>query len=260
MGRKVLCLMLMILALAPCARAETPQALPQCSTREEVEAWVDFGLEEADDGIPSAKEVEAGRVRHIAQDIAEDPTFVGWYWLGGEEGGPLDLTQRTYGVGQQYKYYCGNMCTRAVYSMALSYLGVDCTPGDMSTLMGTRNLEEPYDKVTQALESVERVTFTQYIFDQMYALYEQDSSYSPVYMYFRKSTGATHALLIVARTEKENGFWVVDPAGNSRDGGKVHVFRIRFNPVKKKIIAATFEKYVDSTVVCFCQWRRRAQE
>lgn len=88
MGRKVLCLMLMILALAPCAQAETPQALPQCSTREEVEAWVDFGLEEADDGIPSAKEVEAGRVRHIAQDIAEDPTFVGWYWLGGEEGGP----------------------------------------------------------------------------------------------------------------------------------------------------------------------------
>lgn len=53
MGRKVLCLMLMILALAPCARAETPRALPQCSTREEVEAWVDFGLEEADDGIPS---------------------------------------------------------------------------------------------------------------------------------------------------------------------------------------------------------------
>ena len=93
MGRKVLCLMLMILALAPCARAETPRALPQCSTREEVEAWVDFGLEEADDGIPSAKEVEAGRVRHIAQDIAEDPTFVGWYWLGGEEGGHLDLTQ-----------------------------------------------------------------------------------------------------------------------------------------------------------------------
>lgn len=78
MGRKVLCLMLMILALAPCAQAETPQALPQCSTREEVEAWVDFGLEEADDGIPSAKEVEAGRVRHIAQDIAEDPPL----WAG----------------------------------------------------------------------------------------------------------------------------------------------------------------------------------
>ena len=104
--------------------------------------------------------------------------------------------------------------------------------------MGTRNLEEPYDKVTQALESGGAGDLYQYIFDQMYALYEQDSSYSPVYMYFRKSTGATHALLIVARTEKENGFWVVDPAGTAGMGEKVHVFRIRLNPVKKKIIAA----------------------
>ena len=246
--------------LCASARAEGAASLPLCTTQEEVEAWIDFGLEEEDDGIPSAKPVAAGRVRHIAQDIAEDPTFIGWYWLGGEEGSRLDLTQRTYGVGQQYKYYCGNMCTRAVYSMALSYLGIDCTPGDMSALMGVRDLEEPYDKVTEALGVLERVTFSQFIFDQMYAQYEQDSTYSPVYLYFRKDTGAAHALLIVARTEKENGFWVVDPAGNSKDGGKVHVFRIRFNTVKKKIIASTFDKYVDGTVVCFCQWRLTAGE
>ena len=254
-GRICLTVLALVLAMLASAMAETPQSLPQCVTKEDVEAWVDFGLEEEDDGIPSEKAVEAGRVRHIAQDMAEDPTFIGWYWLGGEEGSKLDLTQRTYGVGQQYRYYCGNMCTRAVYSMALSYLGVDCTPGDMSALMGERDLAEPYDMVTEALGGLERVTFSQFIFDQMYAQYEQDSSYSPVYMYFRKDTGAAHALLIVARTEKENGFWVVDPAGNSKDGGKVHVFAIRFNPVKKKIIASTFEKYVNSTVVCFCQWR-----
>lgn len=88
MGRKVLCLMLMILALAP---VRPGRRRPRhCHSAAPGKRWrrVDFGLEEADDGIPSAKEVEAGRVRHIAQDIAEDPTFVGWYWLGGEEGGP----------------------------------------------------------------------------------------------------------------------------------------------------------------------------
>lgn len=239
-------------AAAP-ARAAT--SLPLCTTQEEVEAFIDFGIEEEDDGIPSAKEAQAGRIRHIAQDMAEDPTFVGWYWLGGEEGGPLDLTQRKNAWGEEYRFYCGNMCTRAVYSMALSYLGVDCTPGDMSALMGVRDLSEPYDEVTQTLGGLERMTFSTFIFDQMYAKYEEDSSYSPVYLYCRKANGAAHALLIVARTEKENGFWVIDPAGNSRDGGKVHVFRIRFNPVKKRIIACTFEKYVDSRVSSFCQWR-----
>ena len=128
MGRKVLCLMLMILALAPCAQAETPRALPQCSTREEVEAGWTLAWRKRMTGYLRPRRWRPGACAHC-QDIAEDPTFVGWYWLGGEEGGHLDLTQRTYGVGQQYKYYCGNMCTRAVYSMALSYLGVDCTPG-----------------------------------------------------------------------------------------------------------------------------------
>ena len=66
MGRKVLCLMLMILALAPCARAETPQALPQCSTREEVEAWVDFGLEEADE-LPA----QLGQVAALFEEEAQ---------------------------------------------------------------------------------------------------------------------------------------------------------------------------------------------
>ena len=77
-GRICLAALALALAMLASAMAETPQSLPQCATKEDVEAWVDFGLEEEDDGIPSEKAVEAGRVRHIAQDMAEDPTFIGW--------------------------------------------------------------------------------------------------------------------------------------------------------------------------------------
>lgn len=252
--RRWLAVILCLLLYAPPALGAA--SLRTCTSRQELEAWIDFGLEDEDDGIPSPKAVQAGRIRHIAQDDIHDPSFIGFYWMGGEIGSALDLTQRTDALGEPYRYACTNMCTRAVYAMALSYLGVDCAPGAMSALLAKRSLDEPYDQVTALLPNIERVTFKQYIFDQMYEKYETDETYSPVYLYCRKPNGATHALLLVARTEKNNGFWAVDPAGHRVRGEVVHIFRIRLNPVKRTILHASFPEYEDCTVVGFCQWRR----
>lgn len=253
MRRWIAVALCLLLYAAPALGAES---LRTCTTRQELEEWIDFGLEAEDDGIPSPKAVQAGRIRHMAQDDVHDPGFIGFYWLGGDMGSALDLTQRTDAAGKRYRYVCTNMCTRAVYAMALSYLGVDCTPGDMSALLKKRSLDEPYDQVTALLPAIERVTFKRYIFDQMYEKYETDETYSPVYLYCRKPNGATHALLLVARTEKSNGFWALDPAGHRVQGETVHIFRIRFNPVKRVILSATFPEYEGCTVVSFCQWRR----
>lgn len=249
--RRIGVLLLCLCLFMPLARAS--ETLPAAATREEVEAFIDFGLTD-EEAVPSPKGVEAGAIRYIAQK-EKDPTFVKAYWLGGKENSELDLTRRKDRTGEEYRFYCGNMCTRATFSMALSYLGVDCTPGAMSALLERRNIATPYDEITATLDGLQRVTHQTYPFDQMYASYEADAHYSPVYLYCRKPNGDTHALLVVARTEKTNGFWVIDPAIQKVGGEATHVFRIRLNSTKRKILAASPCDYKDSRVLYCCQWR-----
>lgn len=247
---------MLMMTLAGSAHAA---ALPSARTQEEVEAWIDYGVREGRNEEQLPQGVTAGRIRHMAQRAASDPTFVSEYWQGGEPGDLLDLTRRTRG-GEVYPSYCGNMCTRAVYAMALSYLGIDCTPGEMSAMLNCRDIPAPYDQVTAQLPFLRRVQPEKQAFDTMFACYETDAAYSPVYVYLRKADGIPHALLIVARTGKKNGFWAVDPALHTVEGRATHLFRIRFDSTRREIVATNCPAYAHSTMVYFCQWMVEAEQ
>lgn len=241
------------------ALAEAGASLPDCRTKEEVVDKLLFPSA-AEDGACLPAGIQAGQIRYISQLALKDPLFCADYWIGDEPGGPLDLTRKKDAAGKEYAYYSGTMCTRAVYSMALSYLGIDCTPGDMSRLTGLRSLDEPYDIITEQIDGLERVTFKTYVFQNMFECYVNDPSYSPVYIYLRKPNGGSHALLVVARDDDER-YLVVDPSPHSVGGQPVYVFLIRFGTTFRSIINATFrDEYKDSVILGFYQWRLVGEE
>lgn len=104
-----------------------------------------------DKADPQPLPVQKGRIRHMAQDSYK-PFFCRDYWVNDT----WDLETRQNSKGKKHPYYAGNMCTRAVYSEALSYLGIDMTPVAMSQLMDTRNLDNPYDMVTDLIPGLTR--------------------------------------------------------------------------------------------------------
>lgn len=245
-------LALMLLCLLPlCAHAE---ALPECTTAEEVMQYLLLPTSIVN-GSFRPREVQQGSIRYIGQSITRDHRFCTDYWLGGEKGSELDLTlQKDPVTGEKYTYYTGSMCTRATYSMALSFLGIDCTPGDMSRMLDTRNIDEPYDEISQLL-GVKRVTYKSNIFKKMYQNYITDPEhYSPVYAYLEKPSGARHSLLIVGQ-EEGGRYLVIDSALHTLDEQSVYVYSLSFNPAIRHVVNCTFRReYQNSTVVRFYQW------
>ena len=260
MARRWFCLLAALCLLVPLARAEEAPDLPHCQTVEQVEALL---LYPGDGTEPVA--AERGLIRYISQDTDKDPSFCPDYWMGGEPGGELDLTiEKSLKAGsfnKPYTYYARNMCTRAVYSMALSYLGIDLTPGAMSAMLEKRDIDMHYEEVTDRLPEVEIVTFTHYVFFQMFEAYQSDSRYSPVYLYIRRPSGTTHCLLVVAR--QENGrYIVVDPRYHDIKDEPVHVYTISLNKVAQKIgFNSDFRSELNgSYVLRCCQWRLVEEE
>ena len=259
MGRRLLCLLALVCLLAPSAIAEEPPALPACQTVEDVEALVLY----PDEGLQPVA-AQRGRIRYISQETEKDPDFCPDYWYGGEPGSDLDLTmeisKQKGHFNEPYTYFAGNMCTRAVYSMALSYLGVDLTPGAMSALLNKRDINAPYDEVTEQLPQVEQVTFPAFVFDSMFEAYQQDSSYSPVYLYIRRPNGTTHCLLVVAQRE-DGRYIVVDPRYHELQGEGVHVYTIALNRTHQFIVTSDFRTdHTEATIIRCCQWRLIEEE
>ncbi len=253
MRRLLACLMLLM--LLPCfvlgeeTEADLPLTLRDATSAEEVEQFL---------LMPSKYNlagVQRGYIRYIGQNQERDDAFRTGYWLGGEEGTALDLTRKTRWSGEPYTFYAGNMCSRAVYSMALSYLGIDMTPGDMSRMMNSRNLDEPYDIISWKV-GVERVPASADAFNTMMANYMSDDSYSPVYLYFRKPNGSTHAVLVVATIPEKSRYLVVD-VNPPQSGGKLYrVYFISLNKKRDQIVNSTFyELLKGSSVLQLHQWR-----
>lgn len=254
MARRLLCLLALICLLAPPARAEEPLPLPECQTVEQVRSLL---LHPDDQAQPVA--AERGKIRYISQDAKRDPGFCPEYWYGGEPGSDLDLTlEISLHKGhfkEPYTYYARNMCTRAVYSMALSYLGVDLTPGAMSALLEKRDIPMHYEEVTERLPEIEQMTFLKDVFHNMFEAYRADSCYSPVYVYIRKPNRSTHCLLVVAQRE-DGRYIVIDPRYHAIDGESVHVYTIALNKRGEKIVASDFRNELkDSVILRCCQWR-----
>ena len=198
--------------------------------------------------------VERGKVRYIGQNAERDDMFRTGYWLGGEKGSVLDLTL-TERHGVKFPFHAGLMCSRAVYSMALSYLGIDLSPGEMSRMMNSRNLDAPYDIVSWK-SGVERVELKSNVFNTMFENYLTDESYSPIYLYFRRPDGTTHAVLVVARDPDTGRFMVLD-SNPPQSGGKLYrVYFISLNKQRTEIINSTFKKQLKgSKVLQIYQWQ-----
>lgn len=251
--RRLLILLTLFMLLIPAhaeelTDADAPLTLPAATSEEEV---LEFLLMPSKFNLAG---VERGKIRYIGQNEERDDMFRTGYWLGGEKGSVLDLTiKERYGV--KFPFYAGVMCSRAVYSMALSYLGIDLTPGDMSALMNARNLDEPYDPVSLQV-GVERVVADTNVFNTMMENYLTDDSYSPVYLYFRRPNGTTHAVLVVATIPDKGRFLVVDCNPPQSSGKLYRVYFISLNKTRTEIINSTFfEALKGSTILQVHQWR-----
>lgn len=177
-GIRGLLILALIWALIGAAWAEEtlPTSIREAQSAEEANAM----LIQSDTG--ERLDVVSGQVRLIVQTRRDD-MFCADYWRSGEEKGEFDLTAKENRYGAPYAYYIGTMCTRAVYSMVLSYLGVDMTPVDMSVLAQRRTLNEPYDEITALVDGLARRGLTEATFDEMMAQYLNDERYSPLYIY-----------------------------------------------------------------------------
>ncbi|MBR3764486.1 MAG: hypothetical protein IKK57_08055 [Clostridia bacterium] len=256
MARRMLWILVLVMlaASALAEEASAPSSLRECTTFEEAEAFLLYPPEEGIAGV------EAGYIRLIAQHRAGDDAFRDAYWQGGEPGSVLDLTLQKSSTGRDYAYHAGNMCTRAVYSMALSYLGVDVTPGAMSAMVGQRDLNPPYSEVSE-LVGVERVVPKAHVFNTMVENYLTDPSYSPVYVYLRRPDGKTHALLIIGVIPDTGRYIVLDPSGMWANGVQYRIYMMSFNKSRRQVLNSTFRKeYAGSEILALYQWRLIPQE
>lgn len=198
--------------------------------------------------------VQPGYIRYISQLEGRDPSFRTEYWCSDDEDTLLDLTlEERYGY--EFGFHAKVMCTRAVYSMALSCLGIDMTPGEMSAITGARNLQEPYDMIS-GLVGVEQVIPTANVFNTMMQSYLTDERYSPVYLYIQKPNGTYHALLVVGFIPEQRRYLVVDSSPYYVYNEPYRVYFISLNTMRTEIINSTFRKeLVGSKVLQLYQWR-----
>ncbi len=253
MNRRILFLLLLLLLVPSCAFAEedTPRDIRSAASIEEALAFLIL----PEDGTEDVPPVQQGRIRYVTQDQRSDPAHRKGFWLGGEEGSDLDLTLAENRYGHAYTFHSGVMCTRAVYSMALSYLGIDMTPGQMTALTGQRNLNPPYRSIS-TLAGVTLSSPKKHVFNTMMENYLTDSRYSPVYLYIEKPNGQEHALLVVAALPETSRYLVVDPLAPRLDGEICRIYMISLNKTRQQVVNSTFRnELAGSRVLQLYQWR-----
>lgn len=178
-------------------------------------------------GSSSIGTVQKGRIRYVGQMLS-DPKFSSSYWKNSK----YDFVSNK---------SCQGMCTRAVFSMALSYLGIDLTPVKMSEITGLSDIDAPYDDVLDAMTGYPGVARVKTTVSQAYSNYLSNSNYSPVYLHFDYGS-SLHCLLIVGK-KSGNTYIAVDPSvrSNSASGmANEHVYEITVNENSKTITSVTY--------------------
>lgn len=198
--------------------------------------------------------VQRGMVRYVSQG-RRDSAFCLDYWRSGEEKGLYDLTAEQNRYGVPYDFYVGTMCTRAVYSMALSYLGVDVTPVMMSEMVQSRNLNEPYEAVTALLPGMSCIGLAEATFDVMVDNYLTDEACSPLYVYLRRADGTGHALLLVGKNQETKRFLAVDPFPRGFQGATVRIYEISFSWNRGEVMKCAYNVGLEGAkVLQVYQW------
>lgn len=239
--RRIISLLLILCLLLPAALlAEETPSLRTATTVEDVRSFID--LPEGD-ALPAAAK---GRIRFVSMN-AKDAAFRADDWKNDQ----YDLTQKG-----SYRADYRNMHDRAVYCMALSYLGVDMTPAMMSTLAGSRDISAPFDGVTAQLKNIERVEFKAHHFDTAVENYLNDDSYSPVFVKVKRPDGALHTVMVVGYIPSTGGFIVCDPEARVKDGENLHAYKMAWHVVRQVVLASDFwDLFYASQVQAVYQWR-----
>ena len=197
---------------------------------DEAKGMVDFST--------SVAGTTAGRIRYMAQ-VTGDSYFVSDYWKYTANGTTGTISP-------------GNKCTRCALSMALSYLGLDYTPGYMSTLYGSSNIPSPLVDVPAKIDAVSRVDSSN--FDLLWSNYAANMNYTPVVLYFdylhpNDNTMHEHAILVIG--QNGNTYYAVDSAAN-----QTHLVEFTFNADKSAIATCSYERYANSSKIkASCQWQ-----
>ena len=207
------------------------------------------GLKRAHDlltgvGATEVLPVTLGKVRYIAQD-PKDPLFVNGYWVS-----PAYDLRKT----------ANRKCSRAVFSMALSFLEVDCTPVRMSEMLRAEEVQDyTFDPVCRKLGDVER---TEGNLETLWKNYQEGAG-SPLLLHFRYD-GGMHAVLLLARDEEDPElFYAVTsgqtvntlkyPDGKARD--PVIPILIEKGETGERIQSPMLERYHKAVIDEIWQWR-----
>lgn len=218
------------------------------TTLQEAESFVDFALDE--EGNELYRGVEAGRIRHISQ-VSKRKGFCFSYWQNDE----FDLAAEKNPNGRKYGYYAGNMCTRAAYCEMLSYFGIDLTPVAMSSLMHERNVENPYDTVTELIDGLNRTEAKSYLeFDEMFERYQQDEHYSPILLYMiNKDTAVMHTVLVLG-VQEDGRFICLDSAYHPVGGKPMWVFNMKLAANRSFVRYSMSDQYENLRIRACYQW------
>ena len=190
-------------------------------------------LDEAENMLILSDEVEdvrAGKIRYVAQ-VKSDKYYSKDFYTWGK--GVIDSS---------------NKCTRASASMALSFLGIDLTPGKMSDLMKKADIPSPIASVPDMVDEVEKVKSTK--FKTLFENYNDNpDEYTPVVAYFNYKS-SQHAVVIYAFDGTY--YYAADPAAN-----KTHIIRLKFNDSFTKITESPdYSRYTNSSSIrSFTQWK-----
>lgn len=197
-----------------------------------------------------SEQVERGKIRKVIQ-APKDDCFVTGYW----KANGIDITSKA-----------GGYCNRASIAMALSYLGIDCTPVYMQEIMGgSPDTENNYKKLTEQINikrgtKISRSTvksgYSSSILRECYSLFDADSRYSPVYIWGEYNSGKNiHAMLIIGKEGASNGktrYIILDPSSASHSD---HVFWMEINDSTGKATNAGATKYKDYQIKLIIQWK-----
>lgn len=244
--RRLLSLLLALCCLLPAlAHADDAKNLRSADTVEEVASFL---LEPTGGVLP---EPQAGMIRYMTIN-SKDKSFLTSCW----KSDSYNLMVKTDAAGNTYKIDNSHMHSRAVYCMAMSYLGYDVTPVMMSEIAGSRDLTEPYDLVTRRLGGVERVEYYSDSFDTMVRNYLTDSRYSPVFCQIRLPNGPLHTVLIVAKIPSTGGFIICDPAAIWQNGSAHHCYKMAWHVMREVVLSSAFyDTFYGSEVVALYQWK-----
>ena len=200
------------------------------STFDDAKAMVDF----SSTAIGATK----GRIRYMTQLTIDTANYVSDYWKYTVNGTTGTLSS-------------SDKCTRCALSMTLSYLGLDYTPGYMSTLANSIDIASPWVTVPALIPSITRVNGE---FDTLFANYSASADHSPIAVYFdykHPNDGAIHQHAIVIIGKNGDTYYAVDSAANV-----TKLVELTFNADKTAIATCSYARYADTSAIKgFAQWK-----